>query len=289
VPSSNSDAADLVVGPPLEPVPPSPPPPAPGGQPRLALEKSVRGAGARVGDELVWSVRVRNTGDGAARDVLVTDTPGRGLAASGAQPSAGTCTATAPLRCSLGALAAGASAEVVLRTRATRRGRLANAAQVSSPTPAASDAVLEARATARVLGADIRLAKTSSRAAVGAGGRVNFTLTARSRAQATVSRARVCDRLPESLAFVKAAGARFRSGRACWTLRLRAGQTRRLSLTARATRLGRTRLVRNVATLGGPTVATRRARAGVTVRGIVGPTARCAALPGCGRRRAAGL
>ena len=68
-PSSNSDAADLVVAPLPVPTPsqPTPAPPA-GGQPRLVVEKSVRGAGARVGDELVWSVRVRNTGNAPASE-----------------------------------------------------------------------------------------------------------------------------------------------------------------------------------------------------------------------------
>ena len=117
------------------------------------LEKSVRGAGARVGDELVWSVRVRNSGDGPAADVVVTDTPGGASPRAERQPSAGSCSGAAPLRCSLGDLAAGATAEVVLRTRATRQGRLANAAQLTSPTPAASGSVLAARASAHVRGA----------------------------------------------------------------------------------------------------------------------------------------
>ena len=217
----------------------------------------------------------------------MTDTPGRGLAVLAARPSAGNCSGTAPVGCSLGDLAAGAAAEVELRTRATRKGSVANAAQVASPTPSAAGAVLEARATARVLGADVRLTKTSARARAGAGDRVTFMLTARSRARVTVSGVRVCDRLPDGLAFVAAQGARYRAGRACWTLRLRAGQTRRLTLTTRAAELARTRRIRNTAVLRGPTVATRSARAAVTVRGLAGPTARCSAAARCGRWRGA--
>jgi len=287
VPSSNSDAADLVVAPlPVTSPGPSQPAPSPpaGGQPRLIVEKSVRGFGARVGDELVWSVRVRNTGNNTpASGVVVTDTPGRGLAVLGASPSAGSCAGTAPVRCSLGDLAAGATADVELRTRATRKGSVVNAAQAASPTPSAAGAVLEARATATVRGADARLRKTSARARAGAGDRVTFTLTARSRARVTVSELRVCDRLPDGLAFVAAPGARYRAGQACWTLRLRAGQTRRLTLTARAAELARTRRIRNTAVLRGPTVATRSARAAVTVRGLAGPPARCGAAARCGR------
>ena len=58
---------------PTTPAPTTPAPP--GAQPRMIVEKSVRGSGARVGDELVWTVRVRNTGNAPARDVTVTDTP----------------------------------------------------------------------------------------------------------------------------------------------------------------------------------------------------------------------
>ena len=279
VPSSNSDAADLVVGPlPPEPPPPEPPtpptPPAPPSGPppsgplsRLVIEKSVLGAGARVGDELVWTVRVRNTGAGPARDVVVTDTPGRGVSPRSAQPSAGSCAGSAPVTCRLGDIAPGATAEVILRTRATRPGTLANAATVASPSTQAPGAVLSARSTARVRGADVRLAKVASRTSLTRGDRVQFTLTARSRARSTVSGVRVCDRLPEGLAFVSAPGARYRNGQACWTLRLRAGQTRRLTVTTRAASLPRTRRVRNLAALRGDTVAGRTARADVTVRG----------------------
>ena len=307
VPSSNSDAADLVVAPlpdsdpepttpspttplPTTPLPTTPAPttPAPpGAQPRMIVEKSVRGSGARVGDELVWTVRVRNTGNAPARDVTVTDTPSAGLSPVGARPSAGTCSGTAPVRCSLGDLAAGATAEVELRTRATRKGSVANAAQAASPTPSAAGAVLEARATATVRGADVRLSKTSARARAGAGDRVTFALTARSRARVTVSGVRVCDRLPDGLAFVAAPGARYRAGQACWTLRLRPGQARRLTLTTRADELARTRRIRNTAVLRGPTVASRSARAAVTIRGLAGPTARCTAVARCGRWRGA--
>ena len=265
VPSSNFDADDLVVAPLPEPPPPEPPPgstPPAGGQPRLVLEKSVRGAGARVGDQLVWSVRVRNDGNAPARDVVLADRPGRGLTVIGAQPSAGSC---ADLRCELGDLAAGATAEVVLRTRATRHGRRVNAAEVSTRTAQAPGAVLDARATARVRRAVVRLAKASSRGRVQPGGLVRFTLTARSRARATLTGVRVCDRLPAGLTFVAAKGARYRNGRACWTLRLRAGQTRRLTVVARTARLNRTRRLRNVATLRGTTVGAASARAGVTV------------------------
>ncbi len=289
VPSSNADAADLVVGPapvtgPPPPPPPQPDPPQPqpdpppsqppppssapaGGQPRLIVEKSVRGAGVRAGDELMWSVRVRNAGDAPARAVVLTDSPGRGLEILSAQPSAGSC---AGLRCSVGDLAAGAAAEVVLRTRATRRGRLANTAQAGAANAATDDA----RATVLVRSADVRLTKTSARADVNAGDRVRFTLTVRSRARATLSGVRVCDRLP--------AGLSRDGGRTCWTLRLRAGETRRLMVTARAASLARTRQITNVATLAGPAVTTRRARAGVAIRGLRSDaTGRCAAIRRC--------
>jgi uncharacterized repeat protein (TIGR01451 family) len=266
VPSSNFDADDLVVAP-LELAPPPPGEPLPSvGRSRLVVEKSVRASGARVGDDLLWSVRVRNSGDGSARDVVLTDTPGRGLTVRRARPSAGSCTGTATLSCRIGDLAAGASAEVVVRTRATRRGRLANVARASSASVQSAGAVLGARATARVRGAVVRLAKTSSRARVGADGLVRFTLTARSTARATLSGQEVCDKLPRGLVLVSAPGAHFRNGRACWTLRLRAGQTRKLSVTTRAARLARTQRVRNVAALRGSTVVSRSARAGVIVR-----------------------
>ncbi len=110
---------------------------------------------------------------------------------------------------------------MILRTRATRPGTLANAATVASPSTQAPGAALSARSPPRGRAdADVRLAKVASRTSLSTrGDRVQFTLTARSRARSTVSGVRVCDRLPEGLAFVSAPGARYRNGQACWTLR----------------------------------------------------------------------
>ena len=125
-----------------------------------------------------------------------------------------------------------------------------------------------------VRSADVRLTKTSSRADVNAGDRVRFTLTVRSRARATLSGVRVCDRLPAGLAATAAGHA----GRCACARARPAGSRSR----ARAASLARTRQITNVATLAGPTVTTRRARAGVTIRGLRSDaTGRCAAIRRC--------
>ena len=108
------------------------------------------------------------------------------------------------MRCSLGELAVGATAEIELEDprdaqgirRQRRAGRLADAV--------GRRRVLEARATATVRGADVRLTKTSARAGPARATASTFTLTARSRARVPVSGVRMCDRLPDGLAFVAA-------------------------------------------------------------------------------------
>ena len=233
-------------------------------------------------------MRVRNAGNAAASDVIVTDTPAAASPVLGARPSVGSCSGTAPVRCSLGDLAAGATAEVELRTRATRKGcrRQRGAGRLADAIRGRSRA-RGARHRTRAAAHDVRLSKTSARARAGAGDRVTFTLTARSRAHVTGFRragVRPAARRPRL---------RRRAGRPATAAAGRAGpcacapgRRRRLTLTARAAELARTRRIRNTAVLRGPTVATRSARAAVTVRGLAGPTARSAAR---GRWRGAPL
>jgi hypothetical protein len=76
----------------------------------------------------------------------------------------------------------------------------------------------------------------------------------------------VCDVLPASLVWVSMPGARFREGRACWTIGLlRAGQGRTLRVSARLIRGARAHRLVNVATATSGNATAQRASAVATV------------------------
>jgi uncharacterized repeat protein (TIGR01451 family) len=110
------------------------------------------------------------------------------------------------------------------------------------------------------------LTKTASRGIVPGGKKVGFTITLRNGA-AALADAKVCDRLPAALVFVKAAGARYVNGEACWTKKyVAARQTVRLHLIARAVKGYKSRKARNVATAQADNASRRSAAATVRVK-----------------------
>jgi uncharacterized repeat protein (TIGR01451 family) len=232
------------------------------------VTKTVDDASVRVGELLRYRITVENRGSGIARDVLVTDTFSRAVGAVEVTPSQGGCSGGAPITCRLGDIAAGGSATVDLRARPRRRGTLTNSATAASPDDpgSASDLLGEAETRVRRARARLSLRKRASASRVAAGERVTFTLTLRSRGPGPALNARVCDPLPAGLRFVRARGARFRGGKACWRFeRLRDGAVKRLRVVTRAARLPTTRRVRNVARVRAAGVRATAGRAVVRV------------------------
>jgi uncharacterized repeat protein (TIGR01451 family) len=119
--------------------------------------------------------------------------------------------------------------------------------------------------------ASFTLAKKASRAVVAGGKKVGFTITLHNGATA-LTEAKVCDRLPAALVFVKAAGAAFVNGEACWSEHYVAPRkVLRLHLMARAVKGYTARKAKNVATAGAANAqGTRKASATVRIKPAFG-------------------
>ena len=89
----------------------------------------------RVGDELTYTVTVRNNGPDTAQGVLVTDRLPAGVPVRSVVTSQGTCeTEARVVECELGELAAAATATVTVKLVPVREGELANEASVRGNT-----------------------------------------------------------------------------------------------------------------------------------------------------------
>ena len=88
-----------------------------------------------VGQPVTYTITVTNKGTGAAAEVVVAEqTPGTATIVS-AKPSQGTCvTQYRPASCSLGSIAAGATATIVVILRPTKPGTMANGVAVGTAT-----------------------------------------------------------------------------------------------------------------------------------------------------------
>jgi uncharacterized repeat protein (TIGR01451 family) len=139
----------------------------------------------------------------------------------------------------------------------------------------ASGLLDDAQSKVRPGRAVLSLRKRASSTRPKAGGLVTFTLTLRSLGPAAALNVRVCDRLPRGLSFVRAPGATFTKGQACWRYtELPKGAARTLRIVARAAALTRRTAVTNVATATATGQPARRASAGLVLpargRGNVG-------------------
>lgn len=100
------------------------------------------------------------------------------------------------------------------------------------------------------------LTKRPTKRTVGAGETVDIHITVQNRGRGDARNVRVCDRLPKHFVFVRAGGAQFRKGDACWTFRrLQPGAVRHVVVRTK-TVMGTRRVgVRNIACISRPTNA----------------------------------
>ena len=254
--ANNESAVEGPVGPPLATAP------------NLRVVKTADESHPEVGTPFHYRVTVTNRGPATAKNVRVTDTLNGPAKVLDIKPDKGTCQAPddGRITCLIPSLAPGAAAHIVYTVVAERAGGLTNAASAMAGNgeiaPADNHAVKDVTAVAAP--ASYTLTKTASRRVVPGGGTVGFTIALRNGPTA-LTRVVVCDRLPDGLVFVRAPGAGFVDGAACWKRPfLGAGKTLKLHLVARAVRGYKTLRVRNVATAEAGNGPARKA--GVTVR-----------------------
>jgi N-acetylglucosamine-6-sulfatase len=111
------------------------------GESDLSLSKTDSPDPAYVGEDLTYTLTAANSGPDQAEDVTVSDTLPAGFTYVSASASEGTCSeAGGTVDCSLGSLANGASATVVIVVRPAAPGAISNSAAVNSsnadPNPA---------------------------------------------------------------------------------------------------------------------------------------------------------
>ena len=172
----------------------------------LAIAKSASIITPRPGDQVVFQLLVTNNGPSDATNVHIIDTLPVGLIYVA---SNGACVQGPPntINCTIGTLAAGASAGVAITVQvapgALTGTILTNNAAVQSNTPDPTLGNNQAQAAVIVAAAaDLRLEKTASAGPYVAGGNVTFTLVASNFGPSAVANAQVTDVLPAGMTYV---------------------------------------------------------------------------------------
>jgi uncharacterized repeat protein (TIGR01451 family) len=224
--------------------------PPPGG-PNVTLRKTTSTDRPALGKVFRYRLLVQNEGDQPARRVRVVDTLNKSVRIRNVKTSAGRCSEDgSTVECSIRTLAPGDEATITLAVVPTEPGPLRNAASATIGRDQ-DIRLLDNRdvvgVRVRALAARLAVSKTAARSAVRGGETVRFRIAVNTRGRA-VADAWVCDRLPAGLVFVRARGATFQNGQACWRWGyMGSGAKRVVHVITRAERGFSARSVRNVA------------------------------------------
>ncbi len=245
--------------------------PAAPSTPNLKVVKTADTSTPQVGTPFDYDVAISNMGGAEAKNVKVVDTLNGPVKVQSINPEAGKCEAAgSTITCLIPSIPVGKTVHVTYTVVAEKAGALSNTASAQAANgetaPANNHAVKGVRAKAANAG--FTLTKTASRKVIEGGQKVGFTITLRNGSTALVN-ATICDRLPAALVFVKAAGASFVKGEACWKKSYVAPQkVLRLHLIARAVKGGVARKARNVASASADNAPRRSAAATVRIKPV---------------------
>jgi uncharacterized repeat protein (TIGR01451 family) len=110
-------------------------PPDPSPETQLSVSKTANRTSIQVGENVTYTIVVRNTGTEPAQGVSIAEQTPRTAEIVSVTPSQGTCHTTHwPVSCELGTIEPGKSATVIATLRATKTGPMANNVAVNSAT-----------------------------------------------------------------------------------------------------------------------------------------------------------
>ena len=253
----------------------APPPATNATAPNLHVVKTADESHPEVGQPFHYRVTISNRGSATAKNVRVTDTLNGPAEITDVAPEKGTCKAPDAGRttCLVPTLAPGAVVHIVFTVVAERAGKLVNEASAMAGNgevaPADNHAVKDVSAGSAPPATYV-LTKTAARKVVPGGGEVGFTIAMRNGPTAMTA-VRMCDRLPARLVFVRAPGASFVGGEACWKRPFIAAHAMfEAHLTARAVRGYDWARARNVATAEAGNAPAETAAATVRIKPAFG-------------------
>jgi uncharacterized protein (TIGR03437 family) len=176
----------------------------------LALTKTAAPNPVPAGENLTYTLAVRNIGPQPATGVTVTDTLPAGVTFVSASSTQGNCNGTSTIACNLGNLAASApgnEATITIVVRPTATGTITNTASVTGNETDPNMVNNTAAQNTNVVAPDLTLAKThTGNFTAGTNGAYNLTVTNAGSGAATGA-ITVTDPLPAGLSFVSGAGA----------------------------------------------------------------------------------
>lgn len=206
----------------------------------LTMSKSVNIPNPRIGQAVVYTLRVINNGPTIAQNVVVNESLPAGLTFTSATPTAGSYDVATGVW-NIGNMLDGAIAILSLNATYTGPGQVTNTATSSSPTTDPNPGDNASSATVPAQLANLSLTKQASTATPDFGSNVTFTVTVSNAGPSTATNVRVADALPTGLVYVSnsASTGSYDPATGQWNIAsLAANTTATLSITARVNTTG---------------------------------------------------
>jgi uncharacterized repeat protein (TIGR01451 family) len=183
------------------------PPPVP--QADLAVTLAAAPNPVTVGQTLTYTVNVSNNGPSNATGVVLSDVLPAGVSLVSAQPGQGSCAGTVPVSCSLGTLAVGGNASVVIQAIPNAPGSLTDTASVTSgvpdPNPVNNNASVTVDAVAvPTPEADLALTLAADPDPVTVGQTLTYTLNVSNNGPSDATGVVLSDTLPAGVSLISA-------------------------------------------------------------------------------------
>jgi uncharacterized repeat protein (TIGR01451 family) len=216
IPANNSSCTTTTI------VVPTPTPPKPVD---IKIVKHVNHSVATLGEALVYTLDVKNTGPGIAPNVGVTDTSRIPLHVLSIKPSQGTCAKAVPFSCKLGRMAAGKTAKITIKAIprqtgseinwvSTTPGCTSSGSCAKDPTPKNNVSHAKTEIRDRLL-----LRKMVKPGTITTGQTATFYLKVTNPNPVALNDVKVCDTMPSGLLYVASKPTAYRSHREfCWKL-----------------------------------------------------------------------
>ncbi len=161
-----------------------------------------------VGQILTYTLNVSNNGPSNATGVVLSDVLPAGVSLVSAQPSQGSCGGATTVSCSLGALAPGGNATVLIQVLPNTAGSLTDTASVTSgvsdPNPANNNASVTVTAVAVPDEADLALTLAAAPNPVTVGQTLTYTLNVSNNGPSDATGVILSDVLPAGVSLVSA-------------------------------------------------------------------------------------
>ncbi len=194
----------------------------------LALAKTVNDASPQIGDNVIFTITLTNTGALGATNVAVTDPLPSGLTFVSSTPTQGSYSSGTGIW-TVGSVGASGMAVLQIVAQVANSGAKTNTAQVSAAdqtdadsTPGNSNAGEDDQASVVVTpqASDLSLAKVASTTTPTIGQNVTFTLTVTNDGPTTATGVGVRDQLPAGLTFVSSTPSQgtYNDGTGVWTV-----------------------------------------------------------------------